>query len=288
MLKLGVIGLSEGNGHPYSWSAIFNGYDPSVYCPFNVIPEYLKKEEFPKSFLSHMAKVTHIWTQDKEKSKSVAKFAFIENIVANFEDMVGEVDAVLLARDDAETHYNFAKVFIENNIPIFIDKPLGYSLKEAMKIYALANEDSIIYTCSSLRFSKEFSLANSEKIKMVSATVMKNWEKYGIHVVEPVVAMFPNRGKLLKVSKIDVDLEVKVRIVEWENLKAVFMVTGRMKTSIKIDLMNEKEEKSLIFQDTFYAFRESLRFFIDLIENKRKNIPQRETLEIIEIIEKGL
>ena len=26
-LKLGVIGLSEGNGHPYSWSAIFNGYD---------------------------------------------------------------------------------------------------------------------------------------------------------------------------------------------------------------------------------------------------------------------
>ena len=24
-LKLGIIGLSEGNGHPYSWSAIFNG-----------------------------------------------------------------------------------------------------------------------------------------------------------------------------------------------------------------------------------------------------------------------
>ena len=27
ILNLGVIGLSEGNGHPYSWSAIFNGYD---------------------------------------------------------------------------------------------------------------------------------------------------------------------------------------------------------------------------------------------------------------------
>ena len=26
-LKLGVIGMSEGNGHPYSWSAIFNGFD---------------------------------------------------------------------------------------------------------------------------------------------------------------------------------------------------------------------------------------------------------------------
>ena len=26
-LSLGLIGVSEGNGHPYSWSAIFNGYD---------------------------------------------------------------------------------------------------------------------------------------------------------------------------------------------------------------------------------------------------------------------
>ena len=26
-IKLGLIGLSEGNGHPYSFSAIINGYD---------------------------------------------------------------------------------------------------------------------------------------------------------------------------------------------------------------------------------------------------------------------
>ena len=25
-LKLGVVGLSEGNGHPYSWSAIFKSF----------------------------------------------------------------------------------------------------------------------------------------------------------------------------------------------------------------------------------------------------------------------
>jgi len=26
MIKIGMIGLSEGNGHPYSFSAIINGY----------------------------------------------------------------------------------------------------------------------------------------------------------------------------------------------------------------------------------------------------------------------
>ena len=25
MIKLGILGMSEGNAHPYSWSAIING-----------------------------------------------------------------------------------------------------------------------------------------------------------------------------------------------------------------------------------------------------------------------
>ena len=43
MTRLGAIGLSPGNGHPYSWAAIFNGYDTASMadCPFPAIPEYL-------------------------------------------------------------------------------------------------------------------------------------------------------------------------------------------------------------------------------------------------------
>ena len=26
-LKIGILGFTEGNGHPYSWSAMFNHYD---------------------------------------------------------------------------------------------------------------------------------------------------------------------------------------------------------------------------------------------------------------------
>ena len=36
-IKLGIIGMTEGNGHPYSWSAIFNRYDVDAMtkeCPF--------------------------------------------------------------------------------------------------------------------------------------------------------------------------------------------------------------------------------------------------------------
>jgi len=74
-LKLGIIGISEGNGHPYSWSAIFNGYDPEEMkkCPFPVIPDYLSKQKFPDDFLTDIAEVTHVLTQDTETSKNIAQ-----------------------------------------------------------------------------------------------------------------------------------------------------------------------------------------------------------------------
>ena len=287
MLRIGIVGLSEGNGHPYSWSAIFNGFDKTKECPFEVIPEYLGKQSFPKDFLSDLGKVTHIYTQDRKISEKVAEFARIDNIVDRPEEMINNIDVVLLARDDAENHYEMAKVFIENGIPIFIDKPLAYNIKEAEKIYSI-NENSLIYSCSSIRFAKEFSEKILEGTNYVNATVMKSWERYGIHIIEPVVSMFPNRGGLISVQKINLSVGVKIRVVKWENLQATFTTTGKIKSPISIDVMNINTSKNLLFKDTFYAFRESLRNFIKVTGNKELNISKMETLEIIEIIEKGV
>ena len=287
MLRIGIVGLSEGNGHPYSWSAIFNGFDKTKECPFEVIPEYLGKQSFPKDFLSDLGKVTHIYTQDRKISEKVAEFARIDNIVDRPKEMINNIDVVLLARDDAENHYEMAKVFIENGIPIFIDKPLAYNIKEAEKIYSI-NENSLIYTCSSIRFAKEFLEKIIEGTNFVNATVMKSWERYGIHIIEPVVSMFPNRGKLKSVEKINSTIGVKIRIVKWENLQATFTTTGKIKSPISINVMNVNTSKNLLFKDTFYAFRESLRYFVKVTKNKELNIPKSETLEIIEIIEKGM
>ena len=46
VIHLGLIGASKGNGHPYSWSAIINGYDKKKmkHCEYKVIPNYLKKK----------------------------------------------------------------------------------------------------------------------------------------------------------------------------------------------------------------------------------------------------
>ena len=126
MLKIGVIGLSEGNGHPYSWSAIINGdYNEKEMnnCAYAGIPLYLKANRSTLGIEG--AKVSHVWTQDRNISEHIAKASLIDNVVDNTEDMIGQVDAVLLARDDPENHKAMAQPFLDADVPLFIDKPLA-------------------------------------------------------------------------------------------------------------------------------------------------------------------
>ena len=44
-IRLAMLGMVDGNGHPYSWSAMFNGYDAAemAKCPFPVIPRLFRQ-----------------------------------------------------------------------------------------------------------------------------------------------------------------------------------------------------------------------------------------------------
>ena len=83
-IKLAMLGMVDGNGHPYSWSAIFNGYNKDLMedCGYPVIPRYLEKQP-PETFGIKGAKVTHIWCDDPEDAKKVAKASLVPNIPAS-------------------------------------------------------------------------------------------------------------------------------------------------------------------------------------------------------------
>ena len=293
-LKLGVIGMSEGNGHPYSWSAIFNGYNPAYMkdCPFPAIPEYLSKQKFPEDSLAHLGEVTHVWCQEKNVAEHIAASSNIANVVTNMEDMIGNIDAVLLARDDAENHYEMALPFLKAGIPIFIDKPLAIKINEANKIWAAQQFDNQVFSCSSLRYAKELILTEEDKqiigtIKLVEGSVMKKWETYAIHVLEPLVAQLPNRGQLKNI-KSQYAGGIREALVQWENVSGYFKTTGDTPSPLQIKFFGEKGNITKTFFDSFNAFKNSLEVFIDVIHHPEKNIERAETLELVTILEKGL
>jgi hypothetical protein len=292
-LKLGVIGMSEGNGHPYSWSAIFNGFNELCMkdCPFPVIPQYLAKQKFPEDSLGHLGRVTHVWCQQKQMADHIAASSNIAHVVTNMEDMIGSIDALLLARDDAEKHYEMALPFLNAGIPVFIDKPFAIKISEAEKMWAAQQKPNQIFSCSSLRYAKELLLTDEEKetigeIKLVEGSVMKKWETYGIHILEPVVAEISNRGDLLQVKSIASSYQKQV-LVQWENVSGYFKTTGDTPSPLEIKFFGTKGNITKTFTDSFNAFKNSLAEFINVIHHPESNISKEETLELVTILEKG-
>lgn len=293
-LRLGVIGMSEGNGHPYSWSAIFNGYNSDYMkdCPFPVIPDYLSKQKFPEDGLSHLGEVTHIWTQDKGISEHTAKSSSIKNVVNNMEDMIGEIDALLLARDDGENHLQMSLPFLKAGIPIFIDKPFATTVADAQQMLDTQQYENQIYTCSSLRFAKELILTTEEKekigeIKFVEGSVMKKWSTYAIHILEPLVSQLPKRGNLLDVKAIK-NNEIHQVLIKWKNISAYLKVTGNTPAPLEIKFYGDKGSVTKTFHDSYNAFKSSLENFINVVNKTVENFNRNETMEIVSIIEKGM
>lgn len=293
-IRLGVIGLSAGNGHPYSWSAIFNGYDPvwMERCGFPVIPQYLGAQRFPEAAIAG-ARVTHVWTQDPEITELVAKAALIPTRVARPEDMIGEIDAVLLARDDPESHRELAEPFLRAGLPIYIDKPLATTVAEAEAILAMETYPGQVFTCSAMRYAREFVpseevFSKIGRVRLVQASATKDWDKYAVHVVEPALAAVPERGALAGAHVLDHD-GIRIVSAEWDGgLKTIFSVHGELlSTPFWIRLIGDSGYHDMVFQDTFAAFKRALEAFIGSVRSRAPAIEREFVLDVVRVIEAG-
>jgi predicted dehydrogenase len=292
-LQLGVIGLSPGNGHPYSWSAIFNGYDPMAMesCGFPVIPRYLEQQRFPQDAIAE-AKVTHVWAQDRAVSSHIANAALIENVVNHYTDMIGQVDGVLLARDDAETHYEFAAPFLNAGIPIYIDKPLALSVVTAKKLIDLQQYPGQLYSCSALRYAKEFMLSDSEfdqlgRLRHIHATVPKDWDKYAVHVIEPLLMLAKERGAIKRTQAWRNNDATTLTIEYSEGLQVLVSTMGSSNSPLTLRIMGDFGWKDLFFKDTYFAFKSALFQFVQGIIHRDVRIDPEFMLEVVSLIESG-
>ena len=79
----------------------------------------------------------------------------VEHIVRRPEDMVKMVDAVFIM--DPEDSLNLARPFLEEGMPIFINRPVAWTMRDAREILRLAKEnDSAVITGSCVPWMNEF------------------------------------------------------------------------------------------------------------------------------------
>ena len=284
-----MIGMSEGNGHPFSFSSIINGYSDAglAQSGWDGIYNYVKVRDKSEFGIQNL-KVTHAWTHDKEQTKKLCDAAMIPCPVDNYEKMLGNIDALILARDDYAVHHEIAGPFLENNVPVFIDKPLSLSTEE-LKYFKPFLENGTLMSCSGLRYAKELDTVRDtipeygEKL-FVRGTVLFSWEQYGVHMLEGIQSIL--RSRPVSVSSVPVDhMSVMIRMSDGINIQIDAL--GNVPKIFRIDVIGDRKISTHEISDNFSMFRRMLWHFAEMIRTRKPVIPPHQTLDIMKVLMAG-
>lgn len=294
-IRLAMLGMVDGNGHPYSWSAIINGrYDAEVMadCGFPVIPQYLGAEP-PENLGISGVQVTHVWCDEPADSVKVAKAAMIPNVVRHAEDVIGEVDAVVIATDRGWEHVDRAKPFIDAGLPMFIDKPLCDREDHLRQFIAWRDAGAKLLSTSCMRYCREFRelaghIAEVGEPRLMTMTMCKTWERYGIHALEGVYPLL-TPGRWLSVANTGTKDSNIVHIRHADGVDVVIGCVADMYGAFgRLNVYGTKGALAAGFKDTFYAFKAQLTAFVEYLRTGQLPMPFDETVELIKIIVAGI
>lgn len=292
-LRLAMLGMIEGNGHPYSWSAIINGYNPAemASCPYAGIPVYLGKEPLETMRIPG-AHVTHIWTDDPADAPKVSAASLIPNIVVKPEDVIGHVDAVVIATDDGTDHVRRARPFVEAGLPVFIDKPMAITIGELSQFVQWHKEGRLLLSTSGMRYSPEMQLSAEQRahigdLRWITSFTCKTWERYGIHALEAVEPLL-GPGFLTVQTQGGPGGDV----VQITHKSGVRLTLGALHDAYgsfgAVHFHGTKGDLPLKMADTYRAFRGQLVAFIDFLHTGHRPLPFDETVELMAVIIAGI
>ena len=293
-IRLGMIGMTEGNGHPYSWSAIFNRYDREAMtseCPFPGIPAYLNKEDYESMGIAG-ASVCAVCCDRRCDAEHVAKLSRIPEVVDRPEDMIGKVDAVIIATDIGSEHVRRAKPFIEAGLPVFIDKPLCDNRKDLDFFRSAIRNGAKLLSSSCMRYAKEITPYFHGKyheigdLRFIGITMSKKWETYGIHALEALYAV--TGGGYISIRNTGDARRNIVHLRHKNGFDAVIANIYDMIYSPTIHLHGNKGVLEIGIQDTYTSFRNQLVAFIDYLRTGERPFPFSETEELMNLVIGGI
>jgi predicted dehydrogenase len=289
MLDIGMIGVSEGNGHPFSFAAIVNGYDPEGLrrSGWGVIYDYVRKRH-PSELGFEDVRVSHVWTQDPEQTRRLQVACKIPHAVDDLQDLEAAVDAVIVARDDHERHAEMALPFLEAGLPVFVDKPLSLDGGELRRFRPYL-ENAQLMSCSGLRFARELDdvRANIESygsLRCIRGTVVREWAKYGIHLLEAISNVVPSRP--VSVAPVAAEHD-SVAISMSDGSLFQLDALGEVPLTFQIDIWGSEKRSTHEITDNFSAFRRTLWHFVEMVRTGTPPIDPEETLRMMHTLRAG-
>ena len=160
--------------------------------------------------------VKYVWGETENFARIAMKKGNIPNMVNDPNEMLGKIDALIVDHRHGKYHLDAALPFLEEGIPMFIDKPFCYRKEKGEKFLALARKSNTPVTSYS-SVANSFSTMDIKrqinkmgKIKRVISYGPIDLESkyggvffYGPHLIEPLIYIFDNKVVKVRVNKID-------------------------------------------------------------------------------------
>lgn len=288
-LRIGVVGFSAGNGHPFSFSAIINGFDENEgWDDWAGILAYLKARD-PSEVGLDDAQVTHVYMPDPAMAEALSKACRVPNIVSAPNEMIGEVDAVMILRDDPESHWPLAEPFLRAGLKVFVDKPMCNN-REDLERFMPYVESGQMMSCSGLTFCGELDSVRAGEIafgelKLVRAAVLNDWTKYGVHMMEAV------QGALgaLPVAIQRHNMAHESMAVRFDNGVTVLIdAMGALPKCFRIDFFGTEAIHAVDISDNFTAFRRTVLAFLQQARDGKPALAPARTHRMMATLIAGL
>lgn len=294
-IRIAMLGMIEGNGHPYSWSAIINGFDEDElkFCPYPAIQNYLREQETEVVGIEG-AEVTHVWTDDPADAPRVAALSRIPQVVETPGEVIGSVDAVIIATDDGNDHVKRARPFVEAGLPVFVDKPLATNLPDLNQFIEWEKDGAQIISSSGMRYAPELVGLSKEipdvgMVRWVSSFTCKTWERYGIHALEalhPLLKEGVHGIRLESASGPDSNIAY---IRTCNGIDITIPVCNDAYGSFgAVQICGTEGSRSIRLVDTYTAFRNQMQMFIEAVKSGVSPCPFDETVGFMEILIAGI
>ncbi len=188
-IRIGIIGAE--NSHTVGFGKLFN-----------------IDKKFPG------VEVKYVWGETDEFAKNAMAKGQIPNQVADPLEMLGKIDALIVDHRHAKYHLKAAEPFVRAGIPTFIDKPFCYRVQEGKEFLEMARELGTPVTSYSTIAQSDSTFDIAEQVKSLGEfnNVLRYGPAdiespyggiffYGIHLVQPLMYMFGNDIKVVKINK---------------------------------------------------------------------------------------
>ena len=276
-LRLGMIGMDTG--HAINFTELLNDPKNKDHVPGARV---VAAVEVSSPDIASSRERTPVHAEKLRKEWGVKFYPTIE-------EMLKHVDAVLMEDNDARRHVAQARKVLATGKPLYIEKPMTLSTKDAIELFAFAKKHgAALYSGSGARFGAEMQAVRNGKIGKVTHAEMHGaatleptnpelfW--YGVHGVESLFTVFgPGIESVTRKSS-----AVKGIVSEgrWKDGRIGIFKEGSRGGSKAI---GDKGESTTVGK--WDGYRPLVQAIITFFQTRVSPAPEQETIEIMAFME---